>query len=59
MAAVIWRCWQRQEVYEEARYAEALRRHGSPIVGLFDQIELGKNPYTSRKKKAAQRAKKK
>ncbi len=56
---IIWRCWQRQEVYEEARYAEALRRHGSPIVGLFDQIELGKNPYTSRKKKAAQRAKKK
>ncbi len=56
---IFWRCGQRHELYDEARYEAALRRHGTPIVALFDQIELGKNPYTSRQKKATKAAKKK
>ncbi len=56
---ILWCCWQRHEVYDEARYEAALRRHGSPIVALFDQIELGKNPYTRRQQKGAKAAKKK
>ena len=41
---VIWRCWQNRTPYQDAIYEAALRKHGSPLVALFDQIEIGKNP---------------
>ena len=42
---VIWRCWQDRKPYEEAKYEAALRRAGSPVVALFDRVELGKSPW--------------
>jgi len=42
---VIWRCWQNRKPYEEKTYETALRRAKSPLVKLFDQVELGKNPF--------------
>jgi hypothetical protein len=48
---IIWRCWQQNEVYDEARYDAALRRNGSTLVTRFDQIELGKNPVKTLTKK--------
>ena len=47
----IWRCWQDHTPYEEAKYEAALRQSGSPIVGLFDQVELGKSPWKNPAKK--------
>jgi len=41
---VIFRCWQNRQPYQEARYEAALRKAGSPLVTLFDCVELGKNP---------------
>ena len=29
---ILFRCWQDQTPYDEARYLDALRRHGSPLV---------------------------
>jgi transposase len=40
-----WRCWQDRQPYDEARYEAALRQAGSPLVALFDRIELGKSPW--------------
>ena len=48
---VIWRCWQDQQPYEEARYEATLRRRGSPIVALLDRVELGKSPWKNPVKK--------
>jgi len=48
---VIWRCWQDHRPYDEATYEAALRQHGSPLVGLFDRIELGKSPWKNPAKK--------
>jgi len=42
---VIWRCWQNHTPYREEIYEAALRKRGSPIVALFDQIQLGKSPF--------------
>lgn len=47
---VIWRCWQSRSAYKEEIYEAALRKNGSPIVALFDQIEVGKSPLTTAKK---------
>jgi transposase len=49
---VIFRCWQNHTPYSEAIYEAALRKAGSPLVGLLDQIELGKSPYKTSKKKS-------
>jgi len=48
---VIWRCWQDHRPYDEATYEAALRQHGSPLVGLFDRIQLGKSPWKNPAKK--------
>jgi transposase len=47
---VIWRCWQNHTPYQEAIYEAALRKNGSPLVSLFDRVELGKSPFKNPKK---------
>ncbi|MFZ0828199.1 MAG: transposase [Verrucomicrobiia bacterium] len=42
---VIFRCWQNHTPYQEALYEAALRKRGSPLVALFDRVELGKSPF--------------
>jgi hypothetical protein len=49
---IIWRCWQSRTVYQEAIYEAALKKNKSPLVGLLDQIELGKSPVKSAAKKS-------
>jgi transposase len=49
---VIWRCWQDRVPYEEARYEAALRQAGSPVVALFECVELGKSPWKHPAKKS-------
>jgi len=44
MAAVIFRCWQNHTPYQEAIYEAALRKHGSPLVALFDKVDWAKVP---------------
>ena len=41
---IIWRCWMSRTPYKDETYEAALRKNGSPLVSLFDQIEVGKNP---------------
>jgi transposase len=41
---IIWRCWQSRTPYKEEVYEAALRKGGSKLLGLFNQIEVGKNP---------------
>ena len=41
---IIWRCWQSRTPYKEEVYEAALRSSGSKLLGLFGQIEVGKNP---------------
>jgi transposase len=48
---IIWRCWQDHRPYDEARYEAALRQRHSPLVSLFDRIELGKSPWKNPAKK--------
>lgn len=48
----IWRCWQDRRPYDEASYEAALRKSGSPIVALFEQVELGKSPWKHPAKKS-------
>ena len=48
---VIWRCWQDRRPYDERIYEAALRKSGSPIVSLFDRVELGKSPWKNPAKK--------
>jgi len=48
---IIWRCWQDHKPYEEAKYEAALRKAGSPLVTLFDRVELGKSPWKNPVKK--------
>jgi transposase len=49
---IIWKCWQAHSIYKEAIYEAALKKSGSPLVGLLDQIELGKSPVKTRAKKS-------
>jgi transposase len=44
---VIWKCWQSRTAYREEVYEAALRKSGSPLVALLDQIQLGKSPFKS------------
>ena len=48
---VIWRCWQERRPYDERIYEAALHKAGSPIVALFDRVELGKSPWKNPAKK--------
>jgi len=48
---IIWRCWQSRKPYEEKTYEAALRKGKSPLVKLFDQVELGKSPLKKKLKK--------
>jgi transposase len=48
---IIWKCWQTRTVYQEQLYEAALRKAGSPLVGLLDHIELGKSPFKNPVKK--------
>lgn len=48
---VIWKCWSTRRPYKEEIYEAALRKNGSPIVALFDQIEVGKSPMKTNAKK--------
>jgi len=48
----IWRCWQDRQPYDAARDEAALRKAGSPVVALFDRVELGKNPWKNPAKKS-------
>jgi len=48
---IIWRCWQDRKPYDERIYEAALKKHGSPIVALFDRVELGKSPFKKQMKK--------
>jgi transposase len=49
---VIFRCWQNRTPYQEAIYEAALKKSGSPLVALFDQVELGKSPFKNPVKKS-------
>ena len=49
---VMYRCWQDHESYDDARYEAVLKKRQSPISELFEEIELGKNPYTQEQKKS-------
>jgi hypothetical protein len=49
---VIWRCWQSRTAYREETYEAALRKSGSPLVALFDKVELGKSPFKNPVKKS-------
>ena len=49
---ILWRRWQSRTVYKEALYEAALKKNKSPLVGLLDQIELGKSPVKTRAKKS-------
>ena len=48
---IIWRCWQDHRPYDEQIYEAALKKHGSPLVALFDRVELGKSPFKNPVKK--------
>lgn len=48
---VIWRCWQDHTVYREEIYEAALRQNGSPLVALFDAVQLGYSPFKTTPKK--------
>ena len=48
---ILFRCWQDQRPYDEAKYEAALRKHSSPLVKLFDRVELGKSPFKNPTKK--------
>lgn len=46
---IIWKCWLTRPVYKEEIYEAALKKRGSPLVLLLDQIELGKSPLKTLK----------
>lgn len=47
---IIWRCWTSRTIYKEEIYEAALKKSGSPLLKLLDQVELGKNPAKTRPK---------
>ena len=49
---IIWKCWQTRSLYKEAIYEAALKKNKSPLVNLLNQIELGKSPVKTRKKRS-------
>ncbi len=51
---VIWRCWQNRTPYRDELYEATLRRRGSPVVALFDRVQLGKSPWKNPVNKSQQ-----
>jgi transposase len=49
---IIWKCWSTRRPYKEELYEAALKKNGSPLVALFDQIEIGKSPVKTLAKKS-------
>jgi transposase len=49
---VIWRCWQDRTAYQDQTYEAALRKNASPLVPLFNRVELGKSPFKNTVKKS-------
>jgi len=49
---IIWKCWQTRSVYREEHYEAALKKNGSPLVSLLDQIQPGKSPMNTTTKKS-------
>jgi len=49
---IIWKCWQTRSVYQEERHEAALKKNGSPLVSLLDQIQPGKSPMNTTTKKS-------
>jgi transposase len=49
---IIFRCWQTHTPYDDAQYEAMLHKRGSPLVALFDRVEVGKNPTKSSAKKS-------
>jgi transposase len=49
---IIWKCWQSHSIYKEEIYEGALKKNQSALIGLLDQIELGKSPVKTRAKKS-------
>jgi transposase len=45
---IIWRCWQKREAYDDARYEKALLKQGSRVAARLDKIEVGKNPHKAK-----------
>lgn len=41
---VLWRCWQDRVVYEEPKYLEALKKHGSPVIDWLNKARLQPSP---------------
>lgn len=42
---IIWRCWQDRRPYNDQLYEATLRRRNSPVVQLFDKVQIGKSPF--------------
>jgi len=42
---IIWKCWQTHTPYRDEIYEASLRKSGSPLLPLLDQIPLGKSPW--------------
>jgi len=49
---IIWKCWQSHSIYKEEIYEAALKKNQSALIGLLDQIELGKSPFKTHEKKS-------
>ena len=45
-------CWQDRRPDDGARYEAARRQAGSPVVSLFDRVDLGKSPCKHPAKKS-------
>lgn len=48
---VLFRCWQDRKPYDDKHYESVLRKRNSPIVKLFDSVDLGKSPVKNPAKK--------
>jgi hypothetical protein len=48
---IIWKCWQSRKPYKESVYEAALERSGSKIAAHLSQIEVGKFPVKTNRKK--------
>src|SRR5687767_14000368 len=49
---IIWKCWSTRTPYKEETYEAALKKNGSPIMTLFDHIEIGKSPVKTTMEKS-------
>ena len=48
---IIWKCWSTRRPYKEETYEAALKKNSSPIIALFDHIQIGKSPVKTAPKK--------